>query len=112
MLSDAALIWICTVGAVLFLSAVWGEMAFARHPKLPSPWSLDMERAKTSPRFIHTWLSPVMFAGIMAFTFYLLAGLPHSDELAMMLDLWAFITAAAFALLQTFTLWRLNSWAR
>lgn len=116
MISDSVVIGAFLVIAALFLFSVWGQLAFADYPMMPSPFSINMDGAKEHSRFFHVWLTPLVAIGMMAFTGYLLGGLPRYDEtyekIRSMLDMWAILTIAAFAVLHGFTLWRLNRWVQ
>lgn len=111
-MSEAANIFCFSVTAALFLSAVWGEMALGHHQRLPSPFSIDINRAKLSSRLLIIWSTPVCCAGTLGFGAWLMADLPRIESVTPLLDAWAVDTSVAMALLQGFTLWRLIRWAK
>jgi len=110
MISESVIFFVFSILVALFLSGVWGEMALSDHPWLPNPASFDMDRAAQHPRFVHIWSTPILTAGMIAFTGYLLSGLPPLEELRATLDVWAITTICAMASWQAFALWRLNRW--
>jgi hypothetical protein len=111
MLSEGAIILGSTIVAALLMSGIWGEMTFSNHARLPSVFSLDMDRAKRSPRSLVLWSAPVVCIGTFAFAGWILIDLPRVEDAIALIDAWVAGTGLAMVAMQGFTLWRLNTWA-
>ncbi len=111
MVSGSAHIGAAVAVMVLIASALWAELRFSRHAKLPAHFNFAGRATRFAPRSFVIWLTPAIFVALIGLLVWSVRVFPpeyiNGDPETAVIVSSVVVVAAQF-----FILWLITRWAR
>jgi len=110
MLPGSALYIVGAALLSLLASSIWAELRFARHARLPAHFDVSGRVTRFAPRRVVIWLTPAIFAAVLALIIGLGQTLPpewiNGDPANAVI-----VSSLVICGAQGFVLWLIHRWA-